>query len=62
MSASGAPIDFTARTHVNQQQMRYYAAAMCGLVGIVIVSHWARVVSNKLIPSSKPNPIRSTSR
>lgn len=61
-SSGGGSHDFTARTYTNQQQLRYFAAAICGIVAIFVVSHWARVVSNKLSPSSKANPIRSMSR
>ncbi|KAJ4395932.1 hypothetical protein N0V93_000148 [Gnomoniopsis smithogilvyi] len=54
-------MDFTARTLTNRQQLRYYAAGICGLMAVFIITHWLRVVFNKLSPSSK-NPVRSASR
>ncbi|ROV92348.1 hypothetical protein VMCG_09144 [Cytospora schulzeri] len=38
---------FAARTKTNQQQLRYYAAGICGLMGIFIIFHWIRYVFNK---------------
>lgn len=38
---------FAARTKVNQQQLRYFAAGICGLMGIFIIFHWIRYVCNK---------------
>lgn len=38
---------FAARTRVNQQQLRYYAAGICGLMGIFIIFHWVRYLFNK---------------
>ena len=38
---------FAARTRTNQQQLRYFAAGICGLMGIFIIFHWIRYVFNK---------------
>ncbi|KAJ4419243.1 hypothetical protein N0V82_005046 [Gnomoniopsis sp. IMI 355080] len=54
-------MDFTARTLTNRQQLRYFAAGICGLMAIFIITHWLRVVFNKLSTPSK-NPVRSASR
>lgn len=41
-----------ARIKTNQQQLRYFAAAICGLMAVFIVSHWLRAIFNKKSPSS----------
>ncbi|KUI55365.1 Ferric/cupric reductase transmembrane component 2 [Cytospora mali] len=55
---------FAARTRVNQQQLRYYAAGICGLVGIFIIFHWVRYVFNKpaLRRTAITHPFRVISR
>lgn len=49
-----------ARTRINQQQMRYFAAGICGLMAVFILSHWLRwLFSNG---KSSKHPIRLLSR
>ncbi|CAN8106228.1 unnamed protein product [Discula destructiva] len=59
--ASSQASYFAARTRVNQQQMRYFAAGVCGLIAVFILAHWLRVLFNKLSTSPK-NPLRTVSR
>lgn len=30
------------RTYINEQHMRFFAAALCGFLAIFIVAHWVR--------------------
>lgn len=55
---------FAARTRVNQQQLQYYAAGICGLMGIFIIFHWIRYVFNKSTSrrTASTNPFRVVSR
>jgi hypothetical protein len=44
---------FAARQHGNELNNEYYAAALCGLIGIFIITHWARLlVAKRLIPKT----------
>lgn len=55
---------FAARTKVNQQQLRYFAAGICGLMGVFIIFHWTRYVFNKpaFRGSNITYPVRVISR
>lgn len=58
---------FAARLRVNQQQLRYFAAGICALMGLFIVLHWIRYLFNKATSKSRSNsgiayPFRLLSR
>jgi hypothetical protein len=38
---------FAARQHASELATEYYAAAICGIIGIFIIGHWTRVLVNK---------------
>lgn len=39
---------FAARQKVTEQQMRYFAAGICGLMGIFVILHWTRYLFGKV--------------
>lgn len=49
------PAMFAARLRVNQQQLRYFAAGICALMGLFIVFHWIRYICNKASSKNKSN-------
>ncbi|PSR98996.1 ferric reductase NAD binding domain-domain-containing protein [Coniella lustricola] len=49
------------RTQQNQQQLRYFAAAICGLIAVFILSHWLHLLLNHRSPQSN-NPVRAITR
>lgn len=65
--SSMTPAMFAARLRVNQQQLRYFAAGICGLMGLFIVFHWIRFLFNRANSSNRSNsgityPFRLLSR
>ncbi|KAF3008065.1 hypothetical protein E8E14_007639 [Neopestalotiopsis sp. 37M] len=44
---SANPAMFAARQHASELATEYYAAAICGIIGIFIIGHWTRVLVNK---------------
>lgn len=50
------PAMFAARLRVNQQQLRYFAAGICALMGLFIVFHWIRYLFNRASSKSKSSP------
>jgi hypothetical protein len=55
---------YKARTEANEDQMRYYAAALCGLMAIFVLFHLARVGARKMGVANKHvfSPFHSVSR
>ena len=49
------PAMFAARLRVNQQQLRYFAAGICGLMALFIVVHWIRYLFNRATAGSRSN-------
>lgn len=61
------PAMFAARLRTNQQQLRYFAAGICALMGLFIVVHWIRYLFNKADSKSRSSsrvayPFRLISR
>ncbi len=47
------PPNFAMRAMVNNRMMKMYAAGLCGLLAVFIVSHWTRQLFVYLQRSSK---------
>lgn len=44
---------FAKRLALNKRYMRIYAASLCGLIAIFIITHWIRLLVNRARRSSK---------
>ncbi|KAK8069487.1 hypothetical protein PG994_006103 [Apiospora phragmitis] len=51
--SSDKEVMFAERQHDNEQTTKYYAAALSGLIGVFIISHWTRwlITRHRLSPS-----------
>lgn len=47
------PMLYGKRTATNEEQMKYFAAALCGLLGIFVLFHLGRVLAQKTGFASK---------
>lgn len=57
MSDKAKQAMFAQRQRVVEQQMRYFAAGICGLIAIFVILHWTRALYSKLARnSSSPTP------
>ncbi|KAK7991930.1 hypothetical protein PG988_000724 [Apiospora saccharicola] len=45
--SSNKELMFAERQHDNEQTTKYYAAALSGLIGVFIISHWTRWLINR---------------
>jgi len=52
-SKGGSGPSFTARKLANEEQMRIYAASLCGLIAVFILFHWTRWLCAKIERSMK---------
>jgi hypothetical protein len=52
-SRGGTGPSFTARKFANEQQMRIYAASLCGLIAVFILFHWTRWLCARIERSMK---------
>lgn len=40
---------------MNEMTVKYYAAALCGLIAIFVITHWGRLfVVKRLVPALSP--------
>ncbi|KAI0134606.1 ferric reductase NAD binding domain-containing protein [Xylariales sp. AK1849] len=56
------PAFFAARQQGNELATKYYAAALCGLMAIFIISHWVRKFASKSRISTVLTPLTNLSR
>ncbi|KAB5515238.1 ferric reductase NAD binding domain-containing protein [Coniochaeta sp. 2T2.1] len=48
---------FARRQRVAEQQMRYFAAGICGLIAIFVILHWTRALYSRITRSSSSTPL-----
>ena len=61
--SSDKELMFAERQHDNEQTTKYYAAALSGLIGVFIISHWTRwLVTRHRIQSPFLSPFVVLSR
>jgi hypothetical protein len=57
MSDAAKQAMFAQRQIIVEQQMRYFAAGICGLIAIFVILHWTRALYSKIArTSSSPIP------